>query len=116
MRVATPRAIPQLLGSVYLVWPIVRERVVVREVAFPSFQTPILVPQLRSIGAPLHWPEADRFGTHSLLLGAARALMFAGGTFAQLPGACQWRGNAVRFYLDLDEGERRAMADILIRS
>ena len=40
--------------------------------------------------------------------------MSAGGTFAQLLRAGQWRGNAVRAHLDLGEAARRVMVDILI--
>ena len=40
--------------------------------------------------------------------------MSAGGTFAQLLRAGQWRGYAVKFYPDPGEAGRRAMTDILI--
>ena len=42
--------------------------------------------------------------------------MSAGGTFAQLLRAGQRGGEAVRFYLDISEGGRRAMADILFEA
>ena len=69
---------------------------------------------MRSIGESLYWSNADILGTHSIRRRAARALMFAGGTLAQLLRAGQWRGCGVRAYLDLDEEENRAMMDILI--
>ena len=40
--------------------------------------------------------------------------MSAGRTFPQLLRAGQWRGDAAHFFLDLDEGERRATAAILM--
>ena len=86
----------------------------VGDLIFPSFQSVNLIRHLRSRGTQLRWPAAEKLGTHSLRRGAARALVAAGGTFAQLLRAGQWRGNAVRLYLDLGEDERRAMTDILI--
>ena len=40
--------------------------------------------------------------------------MSAGGTYAELLLAGQWRGDAARFYLGRGENERRAMTDIPI--
>ena len=106
--------IPQLLCPVCSIWPVVRDRVVVGDLIFPSLQSVNLIRHLRSRGTQLRWPAAEKLGTHSLRRGAARALVAAGGTFAQLLRAGQWHGNAVRLYLDLGEDERRAMTDILI--
>ena len=39
--------------------------------------------------------------------------MSEGWAFARLLRAGRWRGDAVRVYLDPDEGGRRAVADIL---
>ena len=51
---------------------------------------------------------------HPLRRGAARASMSTGGTFAQPLRSGQWRRDAVRLYIDLDDGGRRVMVDILI--
>ena len=106
--------IPQLLCPVRSIWPVVCDRVVAGELIFPSFQLRNVLRHLRERGARLNWPAADILGTHLFTHCAARALMSSGGTYAQLLRVCQWRGNAVRFYLDLGEDERRAMTDILI--
>ena len=50
----------------------------------------------------------------TLRRGAARALVLAGGPFAQLLRAGQLRRNAVRAYIDFGEDERKAMTDIPI--
>ena len=50
---------------------------------------------------------------HSSRRGVARALMPAGGTFAQLLRAGQWSRNNVRPFLDFSDGKRRATADSL---
>ena len=102
--------VPQLLCLVCSVWPIVRERVVVGEPI--GYQLPNLTWLLGSIGARFNWPAADELGTHPLRFVAARALMTAGGTFAQLLRAGQWRRNAARFSPNVSEGERRPAADI----
>lgn len=46
---------------------------------------------------------------HSQRKGAARALISAWGTFAQLFCAGQWCGGSVRLFLNLDEGGQQAM-------
>ena len=75
-----------------------------------------LIRRLRSVGAHFGRPDAGRLGTQSVGSGAARTRMSEGGaTSAQLLRACQWHGRAVRFYLDLNEGERRVTTEILIR-
>ena len=106
--------IPQLLCPTCPIWPTVRARVTVGELVFPSLQSSNLVRMMRSIRESLHRSNADKLRTHSIRRVAARALMSAGGTFRQLLRADQWRGCAVRAYLDLDEEENRATMDILI--
>ena len=105
---------PKLLCPAFSVRPVVRGRVVVGELMFPFAQLPNIIRRLRSWGAILNWPAADKPGEHSTRRVAARALMSAGGTFAQLLRAGKRHGNAVRSYLDLGEDERRATTDILI--
>ena len=80
----------------------------------PSFQTSNLFQTSRSIGTHFNWPEADRFGAPPPRRGAARALVSARRTFAQLLRAGQRRGDAVRFYPDLEGDGRQAVADIPI--
>ena len=104
----------QPLFPVCSVWPVARERVIVRGFVSPSFHSPNLIRQLRLTGVRLNSSAADKFGARSLRRGADRAQMSAGGTAAQLLRAGWWRGGAVRLVLDLTEGERRAMGDILI--
>ena len=81
---------------------------------YPSFQSPNIIRHLRSRGASLNRRAADKLGARPFARGAGRVLMSAGGRFAQLLRAGQWRGNAVGFYLHLSEDARRAIADILI--
>ena len=88
--------IPQLFCPVCSIWPVVRDRVVAGELIFPSIQTCNLIRHLRERGASLKWPPTDKLSTNSLRRGAARALISAGGTYAQLLRAGQWRGNSVR--------------------
>ena len=66
--------IPQLLCPLRPNWPVVRGRVLVGGLISPSFQSPNLIRHLRSRGANLNWPPADKLGTHSLRRGAALAL------------------------------------------
>ena len=48
--------------------------------------------------------------------GAARAILEAGGSFAQLLRAGQWHSSAFRLYLDLGVEEKKAMAAVLIEA
>ena len=106
--------VPQFLRPVCSICPVVRDRVLVGELVVPSLKSRNLIRHLRGRGASLNWPAAEKLGAHLFRRGAARALISARGTYAQLLRARQWRGDAVRFYLDLGEDERRAMAGILI--
>ena len=104
--------IPQLLCPVCPIWPVVRDRVVVGWLIFPSSH--VTSGHLGGRGARLHCLTAEKLCTHSFRRGAARELMSAGGTYAELLRAGQWRGNAARFYLGLGENELRALTDIPI--
>ena len=79
-----------------LIWPIVRECVRAGDLTVRSHLGPNLIRRLRLVGAPLAWPGAGMLGAHSFLRGAARALVSARGTFAQLPRASHRRGHVVR--------------------
>ena len=104
--------IPQLLCPVRPIWPAVRDRMVAGQPIFPALQSRNLFRHRRERGASLNWPAANKLGTQSFRRGVARALISAGGAYARLLRPGQWRGNAVKFYLDLGEDERRAMTDI----
>ena len=80
----------------------------------PFLQSSNFIRSLRSVGARLCWPTADRVGSHSFRWSAARALMSAGRTFAQLLRAGHWHRAAVRLHFDLEEGEWQSLTDILI--
>ena len=69
---------------------------------------------LRSSARNFGWGNAYRPGTDSIRKGAVRTILEAGGSFAQLLKAGQWRSSAYRHYVDIGAGETNAMAPILI--
>ena len=86
----------QWIRPVRSVWPIVRGRVRGRAFIFSPLRDSNLLQKLRSVGAPLCRPGATTFGRHPFRGGAARGLMFVGGTCAQLFCAGKWRWHAAR--------------------
>ena len=80
----------------------------------PSVHSSKPTRRLRSIRAPPDWRAANKLGRHSPRRVAVQALMFHGGASARLVRAEQCRGHTVRSFLDLSDGDRRAIADILI--
>ena len=80
----------------------------------PSVHSAKPTRRLRSIGARPNRPAAGKLGRHRPRHGGFQAVMLHGGASAQLVRADQWRGNAVRSFLDLIDGDRRDIAGILI--
>ena len=60
------------------------------------------------------WEKAKKLGTRSIRRGAARAILAAGGTFAQLLKAGQWHSSAYRLNLDMEGEEAKSMPSVLI--
>ena len=100
-------AYPQLFCQVCSIGPVVRDHARVGGPICPSRQGYNLIHTLTLVGAHLGWPGAGSCGTHPFERAAARAFMFEGGTFAELPRAGRWRGAAVRFYVPLKRRTRR---------
>ena len=104
--------IPQLFCPACSIWPIVRARVIVGELVFPSLQSSNLIGMMRSIRESLHGSNAVKLGTHSIRRGAARAFFRCRRDIRPaLDLDC-----AVRAYLDHDEEANGATMDILIES
>ena len=62
---------------------------------------------------PRNWEEAEK-RPHSIRRGAARAILVAEGSFAQLLRAGQWRPSAYRLYLGVGIEEKKTMASVLL--
>ena len=73
-----------------------------------------MLSELRYFAEGREWPRANRLGTHSFRRGAARAILEAGGSFAQLLRSGQWHSSAYQLYLDLGHEEATAMASVLV--
>ena len=71
--------------------------------------------ELRALAREHGWGRAE-LGTHVSRRGAARAILSAGGSFAQLLKAGQRRSAAYQLYLDLGRQESQAAADILFEA
>ena len=84
------------------------------EKLFPNITGSTFVSSLRCMARQLGREKSERLGAHSIRRGAARAILDAGGTFAQLLKAGQWHSSAYRLYLDLGGEEAKAMASVLI--
>ena len=86
----------------------------VRRKLFPGITGPTFTHSLRSMARQFGLEKAEKLGTHSIRRGAARAILAAGGTSAQLLRAGQWHSSAYRLYLDMGGEEAKAMASVLI--
>ena len=106
--------VPQLFCPVCSFWESMRRRVMTGEKLFPNITGSTFVSSLRCMARQLGWEKSERLGAHSIRRGAARAILDAGGTFAQLLKAGQWHSSAYRLYLDLGGEEAKAMASVLI--
>ena len=84
------------------------------EKLFPGITGSTFTHSLRSMARQFGWEKAEKLGTRSIRRGAARAILAAGGTFAQLLRAGQWHSSAYRLYLDMGGEEAKAMASVLI--
>ena len=73
----------------------------------------MVLTELRSVGRAGGWPQAEKLGTHSIRRGAARAILEAGGSFAQLLRAGQWHSSAYKVYLDMGREETSAVTSLL---
>ena len=80
---------------------------------FLGITGPTFAHSLRSMARQFGWEKAGKLGTRSIRRGAARAILAAGGTFAQLLRAVQWHSSAYRLYLDMGGEEAKAMASVL---
>ena len=106
--------VPQLFCPVCSFWENMRRRVMCGEKLFPGITGSTFTHSLRSMARQFGWEKAEKLGTHSIRRGAARAILAAGGTFAQLLRAGQWHSSAYRLYLDMGGEEAKAMASVLI--
>ena len=106
--------IPQLLCPVCQLWPAIRQRVPVGGALFEGWTGKRVLAELRYFAEGREWPRAARLGTHSFRRGAARAILDAGGSFAQLLRSGQWHSSAYQLYLDLGHEEATAMASVLV--
>ena len=92
--------VPQLLCPVCSFWGNARRRVRAAGKLFPGITGPGFTDEGRSAASKFGSEKADRFGTHSIRRGAAGSILGAGGIFAQLLKAAQWRLSAYQSFLD----------------
>ena len=107
---------PQLFCPAHSFWGSVRRRVRPGEKLSPGLTGPSFDGKLRSEARQFGWERPERFETHSIRRGAARAMLGAGGSFAQLLKAGHWHSSAYRLYLDLGVGGAKAMASVLMEA
>ena len=105
--------IPQLLCPVCQLWPAIRQQAPVGGALFEGWTGKRVLAELRYFAEGREWPRANRLGTHSFRRGAARAILEAGGSFAQLLRPGQWHSSAYQLYRDLGHEEATAMASVL---
>ena len=86
------------------------------EKLFPGITGPSFADKLRSAASQFGRGRADRLGTRSIRRGDSKAILGAGGSFARLLRAGQWRSPAYRLYLDLGVEETKTMAPIPIEA
>ena len=106
--------VPQLFCPTCVLWGAICRRVRAGQMLFPGLTGPLFTDKLRRMARSLGYEKAERLGSHSIRRGAARAILEAGGSFAQLLKAGQWHSSAFRLYLDLGVEEKKAMAEVLI--
>ena len=106
--------VPQLFCPTCVLWDAICGRVRAGDMLFPGLSGPRFTDKLRNMARHLGWERSEKLGSHSIRRGAARAILEAGGSFAQLLKAGQWHSSAYRLYLDLGMEENRAMAEVMI--
>ena len=105
---------PQLVCPGCILRPAIARRVHAGDRLFPAWNSRKALQALRTFGEANGRKDAGRMGTHSLGRGAARAILEAGNSLAQLLRSGHWRSSAFQLYLDFRREESRAMASILI--
>ena len=108
--------LPQLYCPVCVLWETIRRRERTGGKLSPGASGPGFTDRLRSLARRLGWERAERLGPLSIRRGAARAILEAGGSFAQLLKAGHWHSSALRYYLDLGVEETAATAAATIES
>ena len=106
--------VPQMFCPTCVLWGAICRRVRAGDMLFPGLTGPRFTDKLRRMARSLGWEKAERLGSRSIRRGAARAILEAGGSFAQLLMAGQWHSSAFRLYLDLGIEEKKATAEVLI--
>ena len=106
--------VPQLFCPTCVLWDAICGRVRAGDMLFPGLSGPRFTDKLRNMARHLGWERSEKLGSHSIRRGAARAILEAGGSFAQLLKAGQWHSSAYRLYLDLGMEENKAMAQVMI--
>ena len=86
--------VPQHFFQACSLWPAIRARTDAGAELFPGWAGKKVLAELRAFLRRHGWDNAERLGTLSVLQGAARAILSAGGTFAQLLNAGQRRFSA----------------------
>ena len=71
---------------------------------------------LRSAAGRYGWGKAEKLGPRSIRRGAARSVLDAAGSFAQVLRAGLWHSSAYRVYFDLGTEETKATASIMIEA
>ena len=67
-----------------MLWPALVRLALAGARLFPSRTGKDVLDELRSFARAKEWRNAERIGTQSLLMGAAREILEAGGSLAQL--------------------------------
>ena len=81
---------------------------------FPGITGPNFTHSLRSTARQFGWGQAEKLGARSIRREAARAILEAGGTSAQLLKTGQWKSSAYRLYLDMGGEKAKATASVLV--
>ena len=106
--------VPQLLCPACQLWAAIMQRAPVGGLLFPGRNGKRALSELRDFAAGREWPRGGKLGTHSFRMGAARAILEAGGSFPRLLRSGQWRSSAYELYLDLGHEEAGALASALV--
>ena len=105
--------VPRSLCPVHVAWPIIRARVLLGGLLFPSLQRTNLNRVLKAIMGKIGFPESERYTTYAFRRGCLMEMKRSQATVAQIMKTADWPSAQFKVYLDLMEDEEQVIKSLL---
>ena len=105
--------VPSSLCPVHVVWPLIRARIGIHELLFPTLQGSNLNRILKAALAKAGFPNANRYTMYCFRRGCLAEMKRSKSTVGEIMKTAGWRTSQFKVYLDLHADEEAVILSLM---